>query len=124
MKEFLETNPGLSSRISWKIRFEAYSPEELYAILDLMMVRKQYRLTEDCKNKLYHYFSELKSDSSFGNARYVRKLVDQIIFYQAQRVINAADSQLLSLDILNQVTLVDVERALESFEAKNHTLDL
>lgn len=118
MKEFLETNPGLSSRISREIRFEDYSPEELCAILDSMMLRKQYRLTEDCKNKLYSYFTELKCDSSFGNARYVRKLVEHIILCQAQRIINAEETQLSNVEILSQVTLMDVEKALENFETK------
>ncbi|WP_432215577.1 AAA family ATPase [Streptococcus suis] len=116
MKEFLDINPGLSSRISQEIIFEDYSSDELFAILELMISRKQYQLTDDCKNKLCHHFSELKPDSHFGNARYVRKLVDHIIVCQAQRVINMEDSHLSSLEILSLVTLEDIENALESFE--------
>lgn len=115
MKEFLDINPGLSSRISREIRFEDYSSDELFAIIELMISRKQYQLKGDCKHKLYQYLSELERDSYFGNARYVRKLVDHIILYQAQRVINMEDSQLTSLENLSLVTLEDIENALESF---------
>ena len=115
MKEFLDINPGLSSRISREIRFEDYSSDELFAIIELMISRKQYQLKGDCKHKLYQHLFELERDSYFGNARYVRKLVDHIILYQAQRVINMEDSQLTSLENLSLVTLEDIENALESF---------
>lgn len=115
MKEFLDINPGLSSRIPREIRFEDYSSDELFAIIELMISRKQYQLKGDCKHKLYQHLSELERDSYFGNARYVRKLVDHIILYQAQRVINMEDSQLTSLENLSLVTLEDIENALESF---------
>lgn len=115
MKEFLDINPGLSSRISREIRFEDYSSDELFAIIELMISRKQYQLKGDCKHKLYQHLSELERDSYFGNARYVRKLVDHIILYQAQRVINMEDSQLTSLENLSLVILEDIENALESF---------
>ncbi|MDU2675264.1 MAG: AAA family ATPase [Streptococcus lutetiensis] len=123
MKEFLDTNPGLSSRISQEIIFEDYSSDELFAILELMISRKQYQLSDDCKQKLCQYFSELKSDSYFGNARYVRKLVDHITVCQAQRVINMEDSQLASLECLSLVTPGDIERALENFELKSHNIN-
>lgn len=123
MKEFLDTNPGLSSRISQEIIFEDYSTDELIAIFELMISRKQYQLTDDCKQKLCQHFSKLKSDSYFGNARYVRKLVDHITVCQAQRVINMEDSQLVSLESLSLVTLEDIERALENFELKSHNLN-
>ncbi|HEM6053983.1 TPA: AAA family ATPase [Streptococcus suis] len=123
MKEFLDTNPGLSSRISQEIVFEDYSSDELFAIFELMISRKQYQLRDDCKQKLCQHFSELKSDNYFGNARYVRKLVDHIILCQAQRVINMEDSQLASLESLSLVILEDIERALENFELKSHNLN-
>ena len=123
MKEFLDTNPGLSSRISQEIIFEDYSTDELFAIFELMISRKQYQLTDDCKQKLCQHFSELNSNSYFGNARYVRKLVDHITVCQAQRVINMEDSQLASLESLSLVKLEDIERALGNFEQKSHNLN-
>ena len=123
MKEFLDTNPGLSSRISQEIIFEDYSTDELFAIFELMISRKQYQLTDDCKQKLCQHFSELNSNSYFENARYVRKLVDHITVCQAQRVINMEDSQLASLESLSLVKLEDIERDLENFEQKSHNLN-
>ena len=123
MKEFLDTNPGLSSRISQEIIFEDYSTDELFAIFELMISRKQYQLTDDCKQKLCQHFLELNSNSYFGNARYVRKLVDHITVCQAQRVINMEDSQLASLESLSLVKLEDIERDLENFEQKSHNLN-
>ncbi|TWS95353.1 AAA family ATPase [Streptococcus sp. sy018] len=118
MKEFLTTNPGLSSRISQEIRFEDYSPEELYAIFELMLTKKHYQLTEECKATLNRHFSALKTDNHFGNARYVRKLVEKVTFYQAQRVVNEEANQLSNLEVLSQVTLEDIDKTLEDFETK------
>lgn len=123
MKEFLDINPGLSSRVSQEIIFEDYSSDELFAILELMISRKQYQLTDDCKQKLCQHFSELKSDSYFGNARYVRKLVNHITVCQAQRVINMEDSHLSNLEILSLVTLEDIVNALENFALKSHNIN-
>lgn len=73
MDQFIETNPGLSSRISREIKFFDYTIDQLIAILQLMINKRHYQLTDDCKMVLLHHFSEVVNCNNFGNARYVRK---------------------------------------------------
>ena len=119
MAQFIETNPGLSSRISREIKFFDYTIDQLIAILELMINKRHYQLTDDCKMVLLHHFSEVVNCNNFGNARYVRKLVDEIIFCQAQRVIEGNKIQLEDENFLNQITLIDINKAIVALEAKS-----
>lgn len=119
MAQFVETNPGLSSRISREIKFFDYTIDQLIAILELMINKRHYQLIDDCKIVLRQHLSEVVNCSNFGNARYVRKLVDEIIFCQAQRVIEGDKIQLEDEYFLNQITLIDIKKAIVALEAKS-----
>ena len=119
MAQFIETNPGLSSRISREIKFLDYTIDQLIAILELMINKRYYQLTDDCKMVLRQHFSEVVNCKNFGNARYVRKLVDEIVFSQAQRVIECDKNQLEDDAFLNQITLTDINKAIVAIEAKS-----
>lgn len=119
MAQFIETNPGLSSRISREIKFLDYTIEQLIAILELIINKRHYQLTDDCKTLLHQHFSEVVNCRNFGNARYVRKLVDEIVFSQAQRVIEGDKNQLEDDIFLNQITLTDINKAIVAIEAKS-----
>lgn len=119
MAQFIETNPGLSSRISREIKFLDYTIDQLIDILELMVNKRYYQLTDDCKVVLRQHFSEVVNCRNFGNARYVRKLVDEIVFSQAQRVIEGDKNQLEDDTFLNQITLTDINQAIVAIEAKS-----
>lgn len=119
MAQFIETNPGLSSRISREIKFFDYTIDQLIAILELMINKRHYHLIDDCKIILRQHFSEVVNCSNFGNARYIRKLVDEIIFCQAQRVIEGDKIQLEDENFLNQIRLIDIKKALVALEVKS-----
>ena len=119
MAKFIETNPGLSSRISREIKFFDYTIDQLITILELMINKRHYQLIDDCKIVLRQHFSEVVNCRNFGNARYVRKLVDEIVFSQAQRVIEGDKNQLEDDIFLNQITLTDINKAIVAIEAKS-----
>ena len=119
MAKFIETNPGLSSRISREIKFFDYTIDQLITILELMINKRHYQLIDDCKIVLRQHFSEVVNCRNFGNARYVRKLVDEIVFSQAQRVIEGDKNQLEDDTFLNQITLTDIHKAIVAIEAKS-----
>ena len=119
MAQFIKTNPGLSSRISREIKFLDYTIDQLIDILELMVNKRYYQLTDDCKMVLRQHFSEVVNCKNFGNARYVRKLVDEIVFSQAQRVIEGDKNQLEDDIFLNQITLTDINKAIVAIEAKS-----
>ena len=52
METFFRSNPGLSSRIAHHIDFPDYTPGELFAIAQLMLVQMQYRLSPEAAGAL------------------------------------------------------------------------
>ncbi len=90
MHQFIETNPGLRSRFPIIIEFDDYRIEELVAIAELMLHKRQYKLSAEAKAKLTrilfeHYQFE---PQNFGNARLVRNLIERGIRKQAVRLVN------------------------------------
>lgn len=53
MKEFLEQNEGLASRIAFHLNFPDYSPVELTQILDLMLEKSEYRMDERTRKNAF-----------------------------------------------------------------------
>lgn len=83
----LSTNPGFKSRISKTIVFPDYSSDELIDIMKLMAGKEDYILSEDFIGFARTKFEEMKKlyPKEFGNAREVRKFLDNAITKQARR---------------------------------------
>lgn len=85
MRELLDKNLGLKSRISFYIDFPDYSKEELYQILLKMIKEERMTLASD----IYELFCrKLDVNSiSMGNGRLVRNIFDRAKIKQAVRVL-------------------------------------
>jgi len=89
METFLQANPGLRSRFPIHIDFPDYSIGDLLAIADLMVQKRQYKLTPAAKEAIT---AQLRGKAAvqtvnFGNARVVRNLVEKAIRRQAVRLV-------------------------------------
>lgn len=90
MEYFLRTNPGLRSRFPIHIEFPDYTPDELLAIAELMVRKRQYRLSGEAQELLTKYLREASLDVvSTGNARFVRNLIEKAIRRQAVRLVRS-----------------------------------
>jgi stage V sporulation protein K len=82
-------NPGLPSRFPIHLHFPDFSKEQLMQITEKMLRERQYRLSlaaaEKFKNHLINMVS--KSDQPFGNARYIRNVIEQAIRHHAVRLL-------------------------------------
>jgi stage V sporulation protein K len=89
MEEFLEANPGLRSRFPVTVTFPDYSDLELFKIAQSMLERREYTLTTSAQLELVRQIRRLRQGDpeSFGNARAVRNMVEQIIRRQAVRLV-------------------------------------
>ncbi len=88
MTAFLNSNPGIQSRISRTIHFPDYSAQELAEIFFRCAEKYEYTLSIDGIVKLNEIISrecERKS-VNFGNARFVRNLFERTIEHQANRL--------------------------------------
>lgn len=78
MTEFLQANPGLASRIPITLDFEAYTPEEVGAIVVASMKRDwQFDEATLAKVAADQYRNLAKADQ--GNGRWARNFVDELI---------------------------------------------
>lgn len=85
MRELLDKNQGLRSRISFYIDFPDYSREELYQILLKMIKEEGMTLASD----IYELFCQKLDVNSIrvGNGRLVRNILDRAKMKQAVRVL-------------------------------------
>ena len=98
MQQFLQKNPGLSSRISFHVAFPDYDTEELCEIASLISKKKGLRLSADAQEKLAELFNAVRAESDFGNGRYVRSIIERAMMAQATRLASGDLSQLKKSD--------------------------
>ena len=89
MTNFLEDNPSLGSRFNRHIEFPDYTPNELLKIFIKNCVELEYDLTENATLILMDLFKTIYAtrDRSFGNAIFVRNILEKTIERQANRVV-------------------------------------
>ncbi len=108
MREFLQQNTGLRSRIPNRIEFEDFSDDELGAIFDIFCrkagigtspTNRAYAIEQVARNRRGH---------SFGNARDVRNLFERALAQQSVRLaegdLDALSSEALSTLIRSDLT--------------------
>jgi len=104
MRDFINMNPGLKSRINRYIEFPDYSAAELAEMFRRQAKKNQYTLAADADAALEKTMAELtrKRDRQFGNGRFVRNLFEKAIERQAGRLAalpNATAEQLTELTL-------------------------
>jgi SpoVK/Ycf46/Vps4 family AAA+-type ATPase len=107
MRQFLDTNPGLSSRFSDHFHIEDYTPPELAEVFVRMAGAEGYRLAPDVMERLTRLLGEMYAarDKRFGNARTVRSLFEQTVVRQNGRISALASR---SNDDLSLLTAADI----------------
>lgn len=106
MKRFLANNPGLQSRIPYTVHFPDYSSDQLYSIAEKFAKEDGYYFHPDVREKLISIFNAAKCDPEFGNARYVRNLIERAEATKSERI-DILEILKLSDDELFQLTSRD-----------------
>ncbi len=100
MAEFIETNPGLESRFATTIHFEDYTDDQLRAIFEQMVDKADFVATPQCLDRLEHLVSVEPRDTGFGNARWVRNMLDAAVARHAWRLRDVPEPTLEQLRTL------------------------
>jgi SpoVK/Ycf46/Vps4 family AAA+-type ATPase len=86
MDDFLDTNPGLRSRMPRTIDFPDYTDEELLLIFTRIAKAAGYTATAGAKKRVRELLAASARGPQFGNGRAVRTLFEQAVQRQALRL--------------------------------------
>lgn len=79
MKDFVNSNSGIASRIGYTFEFENYKDEELYKIFEIKCKKYSLKINKDVKEKIMEVLKYFSSVENFGNGRFVDKLLQEIL---------------------------------------------
>lgn len=111
MKNFLDANPGIKSRINSTIYFESYTPEEMVEIAHRQAENMQFVLDRKADGAILDYFRERVAKRDFGNGREARSLVEQCLTFAARRVMNLPEKK-ITKKMMKEISLEDVQAAI------------
>ena len=100
MKEFINQNPGLRSRIPFHVHFPDYSDSELLEILKLVASKNNYSITEGAECKARDIFKTASLSKDFGNGRFVRNLFEKATMKKALRLSSSLDDFISDTELL------------------------
>lgn len=109
MNRFLQSNPGISSRIGFKFVFPDYSTEELTEMFKRKLESSGFAVADEALEevkKLMEYFSEIEN---FGNGRFVDRIIDSTISKRSLRTYGNKFNDIEKIDIPE---IKDVARVL------------
>ena len=79
MQTFMAMNPGLASRFDYALPFPDYSNDELAVIFERLANEYDYDLDDIARDALKLVVSSWERGDSFGNAREVRRLFNEVV---------------------------------------------
>jgi len=110
MENFLKINPGLKSRFDKTLIFKDYNPEILYEICLQMLNIEDLMPDNEAEEYLKFYIKKLYKarDKYFGNARTIRKIVEETVRKQNLRMASVP-ARKRSAEAVRTVTYPDVK---------------
>jgi len=110
MKYFLDSNPGMKSRIKLYYEFPDYLPQELCTIAEFAAAEKGIRFSGPALERLKTIILDAyrNRSQSFGNARFVFDLIDKAKVNLGIRLISSGSAQDMDAAMLSEVSEEDV----------------
>ena len=117
MGHFLRSNPGIESRVGFKIWFDDMPPEQLSLVYASMLEQRDYRLSDGVLEMAEAFFRRRMGAKAFGNCREARNLAERTTLHMAVRLSRAekAGREELRL-VLPQDTQAAVDELLSESE--------
>lgn len=119
MDVFLKANPGLKSRFNESLTFHDYTADELFKIAEFMFYNEELSMNADSANIIRDRLEIMYNnrDEYFGNAREVRKLVQEVTQLHHLRMADLPKEK-RTVKMITTITPKDLE-ALKPLEDKS-----
>ena len=119
MDEFITSNPGLESRFNRYLHFADYTTDEMMDIFKLRCKQGGYQLDEDAEDEVLDFINAQNTDPiTFGNARGIRNLFEQVLIAQSNRIIKETEAGVeMTREKLMQLSAEDITEAAKMAEA-------
>ena len=91
MESFFSRNPGLRSRVPFRISFSDYSEEELLQIAELEAKKRGFSISPSAHEKMRDAFHIAARQPQLGNGRFCRNLIENAVLNYALRVYSGED---------------------------------
>ena len=113
MHDFIDTNPGLKSRFTQTIHFEDYTPDELTQIFLNLAAGKKFTVDDNTKAAIHRQFEQLylRRDKNFGNAREARRIFNEAVEKQSQRLVTLMNDPNFKEEDMYRLTTADLPMA-------------
>lgn len=85
------SNPGFRSRFNFHIDIPDYSDDELIQIAHLIATKHHYRIDNDGDEAIKKAISKERIDETFGNARFIRELIEKAELNMSSRLANESE---------------------------------
>lgn len=110
MHDFIDSNPGLKSRFTQTIHFDDYTADELTQIFCDLVKKKNFTIDDDACQAVSRFFQQLclRKDKNFGNAREARRIFDETIESQSQRLVGMIDNPTFNEKDMYRITAADL----------------
>ncbi len=112
MQELIAGNPGLRSRFSNFIAFEAFSTDQLLAIFSDLAQEFEVTITPEVTRALREHFERVDASGDLGNARYARELFTKMCSRMHTRVYQKGSIEMHEIQAFE---VADVPKADPSF---------
>ncbi len=110
MHDFIDSNPGLKSRFTQTIHFDDYTPDELTEIFINLAKGKNFVVDDETRATIHRQFEQLylRRDKNFGNAREARRIFDQAVEKQSQRLVSMMGDPNFKDEDMYRITSADL----------------
>ena len=125
MSEMLKMNPGFQSRFNYHITIPDYSDDELIEIARRNAKSKHYTISESGEKAIRKCIQREKIDETFGNARFIRELINKAEINLANRLAKASAVRPEEMAILTGLDFLpgeDEELPVEALLAELNSL--
>ncbi len=93
MKEFIDANPGIKSRISSTFYFPSYTAPEMAEIFKKHVEMSGYELPEGWKEPVTAYFADRVNDEKLRNGREARALFEKSLCPDGKRLMGSENGE-------------------------------